>query len=99
MATQGEDFEWEEGADGNVEQIAAHRVTPTEAEDAILDADRLRVPAQRDPVERRYAILGATEAGRVLFVVYTIRDGAYRVITVFDASETQKRQYRREKRR
>jgi uncharacterized protein len=99
MAPWGQDFEWDEGEDGNVEHNGAHRVTPTEAEDAILDDDRLRVPAQRNPSERRYAIVGATEAGRILLVVYGIRDDTYRVITAFDASETQKRQYRREKRR
>lgn len=99
METGGPDFGWEAGEDGNVEHIAAHHVTPTEAEDAILDAGRLRIPTRRELTERRYAILGATEAGRVLFVVYVIRDDAYRVITAFDASETQKRQYRREKRR
>ena len=42
--------------------------------------------------ERRWAVLGATEAGRILFVVFTQRSRLVRVITARDA---RKRRYRR----
>lgn len=88
------DFDWD---DANVTHIWVHTVTPTEAEDAILDTDRLQVPAHSTAMEKRYGIIGATEAGRILFVSYTIRSGAVRVVTAYEASAPQKRRYRRKK--
>jgi hypothetical protein len=85
------DFDWD---DANVDHVAAHGVTPTEAEDAILDTDRLSAPARSTETEKRHGIIGATEAGRVLFVSYTIRGGAFRVVTAFDASAAHRRRYR-----
>jgi uncharacterized DUF497 family protein len=89
------DFDWD---DANIEHIAAHGVSPTEAEDAILDLDRIRAPARSTSTEKRRGIVGATEHGRILFVSCTFREGAFRVVTAFDASESLRRRYRREKR-
>lgn len=47
--------------------------------------------------EVRRAVLGATEAGRVLFVVYTIRDGRIRSVMGRDATDGEKKAYRRRK--
>jgi uncharacterized protein len=90
------DFDWD---NANIDHIAGHGVSPTEAEDAILDPDRIGAPARSTPTEKRRGIVGATEQGRILFVSYTFRDGAFRVVTAFDASEPLRRRYRREKRR
>ena len=89
---QTPDLDWD---DFNVAHTAEHNVTPTEAEDAILDPDRVPSQARSTPTEKRRGILGMTENGRILFVSYTIREGAIRVVTAYDASERQKRQYRR----
>jgi uncharacterized DUF497 family protein len=43
--------------------------------------------------ERRFALLGATEAGRVLFVVYTWRGDRRRVVTAFPARPAHQRIY------
>ena len=45
--------------------------------------------------ERRFGLVGCTEDGRVLFVVYTIRHGLVRVVTAPDASAATRRRYRR----
>lgn len=90
------DLDWD---DANIDQVAVHGVTPTESEDAILDPDRIGAPARSTATEKRRGIVGATEQGRILFVSYTFRDGAFRVVTAFDASEPLRRRYRREKRR
>jgi len=87
-----QDFDWD---DANVDHIAKHGVSPTEAEDAILDRDRSRAPARSTPTEKRRGIVGATEHGRVPFVSYTSRDGAFRAVTAFDPSESLRRRYRR----
>ena len=62
------DFDWD---DANIDHIAAHGVSPSEAEDAILDPDRIGAPARSSPTEKRRGIVGTTEQGRILFVSYT----------------------------
>lgn len=67
------DFLWDDDDDpnGNVAHIAAHGVTPTEAEDAILDPSRVPATARRVfGQQRRRAIVGATRNGRILLVIY-----------------------------
>lgn len=46
--------------------------------------------------EQRTAIIGATRAGRILVVVYTMRDGHIRPITGWPASIRDQRTYRGE---
>lgn len=86
------DFEWD---DANVGHIARHGVTPAEAEEALLDPRRLGMQAYQVKGEPRWAALGGTEAGRVLFVVYTKRGPNIRVITARDAERDERRRYRR----
>jgi uncharacterized protein len=85
-------FEWDEH---NVEHIALHDVEPWEAEDAMYDPGRIGVPAYNQGRERRWALLGITEAGRLLFVVFTRRRGRLRVVTARDALAREQRRYRK----
>lgn len=85
-------FEWD-GA--NVDHITAHGVSPDEAEEAILDPRHVPMAAYAVPGERRQAVVGMTEDLRLIFVVFTRRGPAIRVITARDASPKQRRRYRR----
>lgn len=87
-----DEFDWN---DDNVEHIARHGVEPWEAEEAILDPDRVGAPARNVLGERRFAVVGSTESGRILLVVFTRRGGRIRVITVRDADDGERRRYRR----
>ena len=87
-----EDFDWD---DENIAHISRHGVELWEAEEALLDPGRIGTPARNVGRETRRAALGATEAGRVLFVVYTRRRGKVRVVTARDAEDREKRRYRR----
>jgi uncharacterized DUF497 family protein len=62
------DFDWDE--DTNVAKVEAHGVTPTEAEDALLDPSRVPTRAQSTAAESRRGIIGMTEAGRIIVVIY-----------------------------
>ena len=44
-------------------------------------------------MERRRAIFGATETGRVLFVVFTYRQGKIRVVTARNAALAERQKY------
>jgi uncharacterized DUF497 family protein len=83
-------FEWD---DGNLDHIAEHGISAEEAEEAVEDPRRTLAPAYGVAGERRRAVLGATVAGRLLFVVYTHRGGRIRVITARDATPRERRRY------
>ncbi len=86
-------FDWD---DANIDHIARHGLEPYEVEEALLDPDLLTVTAHKATTERRFAIIGASEAGRILFVVYTLRGDDIRPVTAREANATQKRRYRKE---
>jgi uncharacterized DUF497 family protein len=86
------ELEWDEH---NVGHISRHGVESWEAEEAMLDAGRIGVPAYNSGGELRRASLGATEAGRILFLVFARRERKIRVVTARDAEEKEKRRYRR----
>ena len=89
------EFDWDAA---NVEHIARHGVYPNEVEETLLDPDRVARIARDMRGEVRRAVLGAAEAGRLLFVVYTIRGGKIRPVTSRDATDGEKKAYRRRKR-
>ena len=95
MAPSDAEFDWD---DDNINHIGAHSATPTEAEDALLDPGRVGGLAHSTATERRRTVVGATTGGRILYVVYTVTDDGYRIITAYDANDRQKRQYRRGRR-
>lgn len=84
-------FDWD---DANIDHIAVHQIGPNEAEEAVLDPERVSRTASAVGGERRYAVVGATEAGRRIFVVFIRRSSAIRVVSARDASENEKRNYR-----
>jgi uncharacterized DUF497 family protein len=84
-------FDWDES---NLDHLAEHGITGEEAEQALLDPWRLSAPVYQVTGERRRGALGATAAGRLLFVVFTHRDGLIRVVTARDASARDRRRYR-----
>ncbi len=87
------EFDWD---DANLEHIARHGVEPGEAEEALTDPSATRAGTYRGPSgERRGSIVGKTEDGRVLFVVFTFRRGAVRVVTARNADATEKSRYHR----
>lgn len=88
--TDGREFDWDEH---NLNHTARHRVEPDEVEAALSDPKRVGVPAYSLAGEQRWAVLGATEDGRALFVVFTIRRDKIRVITARDAGETERKHY------
>ena len=85
-------FDWD---DANVDHIARHGISPEEAEEALLDRRRVGSSAYNVPGERGSAVIGATDGGRILSVVFTRRHGVFRVVTALDANQSECRRYRR----
>ena len=86
------EFDWDEA---NVEHIARHNVSPEEAEQAYADPKRINCGTRRVGQESRGIILGRTDAGRILFLVFTKREGAIRIFSVREATQDEKKRYRK----
>lgn len=86
------DFDWD---DANLEHIARHNVEDFEVEEVFFDPVRKRDNAYSKSGEQRRALIGMTEDGRILYVVYTKRRGKIRPLMARDVSSAEKARYRR----
>lgn len=82
-------FEWDEN---NLRKLRAHWVHVEEVEQA-LSRDPVLIYEQDADGEARYVYYTETEAGRLLAIVLTERNGKIRVITAYDLDAGQKRNY------
>lgn len=82
-------FDWDAN---NTDHVSKHGIEPFEVEDAMTDPDRIGVDVH-DRGKR--GIIGRTEEGRPVFVVYVVRDRAYRVITARDLTPGEKHMFQR----
>ena len=82
-------FEWDRH---NLKKIKAHRLDPTEVEQA-LSISPILIYEQDASGESRYVYYGKTAGLRLLAVVLTERHGKIRVITAYELDASQKRDY------
>ncbi len=82
-------FHWD---NGNTEHVARHAVTPQEAEQ-VVENDPFDAGVVLRNGETRTLHLGETDAGRVLVVIVTERDGIYRVVTARPADRKERAFY------
>lgn len=92
MVHEESDFIWDEG---NIEHIARHRLDPFEVEDAFF-GKVMPAPAYNQITfhgrEKRYALIGQSYTGRILYVIYSQRAHKIRVVTARDATKVEKRE-------
>ena len=82
-------FDWDAR---NTDPVSRHGIQPFEVEEAMADPGRIGIDVQD---RGKKGILGRTEDGRLLFVVYVVRDGVYRVITARGLTPGEKRIFQR----
>jgi hypothetical protein len=80
----------------NLSHIARHHVSRNEAEQVIQN-EPLDLETQIRNGELRTLHLGETAAGRVLFVVVTLRNRMLRVVTAFPANRKSRKFYAEQK--
>ena len=85
-------FHWDEGnAEKNWVQ---HQVSQSEAEQVFFNRPLVVIEGdQRAELTRRYYALGQTDASRLLFIVFTIRDDFIRVISARPMSRRERKVY------
>lgn len=82
-------FDWNEA---NIAHIRRHAIEPQEAEQVVSNQP-LGLEEQFRSGETRLSQLGVTNAGRILIVVTTIRQGRQRVVTAFDANRNMRKYF------
>ncbi|MFI5345395.1 MAG: BrnT family toxin [Elusimicrobiota bacterium] len=85
-------FDWDQG---NVDKNwLKHKVSPFESEQIFFNQPLLVAPDEAHSMEEgRFYALGRTDAGRHLFLVFTIRRDLVRVVTSRDMSRAEKEVY------
>ena len=76
----------------NIAHLGRHKITPQEAEEAIL-LDSVEFELQQHRGEERVLCFGRTACGRLLTIVYTVRSGRARVVTGYRMTRQQQRLY------
>lgn len=86
-------FQWDAG--NSEKNWLAHDVSQAEAEQVFFNRPVLLTPDVRHSQrEARYFLLGRTNTGRRLTIVFTIRDTLIRPIMARDMSRAERRVYR-----
>jgi uncharacterized DUF497 family protein len=87
------EFDWDDG--NSTKSVMKHAVTTAEAEEVFLLGQAVPLGVQIAPVapEERLGVVGATAAGRVLQVVFTLREGRVRPISARPAKREERALY------
>ncbi len=87
-------FDWDEG--NILKNWEKHGVTVAECEQVFFNRPLIARPDERhSSSEVRFYLLGQSDSGRQLFVVFTIRGELIRVISARDQSRRERRSYER----
>ncbi len=88
-------FEWDES--NREKNWIAHQVTVGECEEVFFNLPLLLQPdPAHSQTEVRYYVLGQTNAGRRLFIVFTLRSNKIRIISARDMSRKERVNYAKE---
>ncbi len=90
-------FDWDEG--NKHKNNERHNVEYTECEEAFFNQPNIvsENKSHSSPAERRYRLLGFTNARRLLTVIFTIRKTLVRVISARDQSKRERQEYQTHK--
>jgi uncharacterized DUF497 family protein len=83
------DFDWDEV---NVGHLARHQISPTEAEQVVINRP-VDLESELRNGEDRVPHIGETDAGRILVVVTTMRGKKVRVVTAWPANKNYRRYF------
>jgi uncharacterized protein len=82
-------FDWD---NENIEHFAKHQITPSEAEQVVLNRP-VDLKSELRNGEERVPHIGETDAGRVLVVVTTLVGEKVRVVTAWPANKNYRRYF------
>jgi len=85
-------FDWDEG---NIDKNwIKHRISNSECEEVFFNLPLLLADdTEHSQDEKRYYVLGQTNARRFLFIAFTVRENKIRVISARDMNRKEERAY------
>jgi len=87
-----EGFQWDKG--NILKNWEGHRVSHVECEEVFFNSPLVvKSDAMHSGEEERYYVFGRTDAGRMLFIVFTIRSKKIRVISARDMNKKERKTY------
>jgi uncharacterized DUF497 family protein len=85
-------FDWDQG--NLLKNWEKHEVSGSECEQIFFNKPLVVGPSEKkSEIENRYFVLGKTDIGRQLFLVFTIRKQLIRVISARDMSRKERKIY------
>jgi len=88
-------FDWDEG--NKQKNWEKHQVDYRECEEVFFNRPLLiSDDTKHSSLEQRYYVLGRTDVGRTLFLVFTIRNNKVRIISARDQSKKERTIYERQ---
>lgn len=87
-------FDWD---DGNLlKNWEKHRVSAAECEEVFFNRPLVAIVDQgHSEAEPRFLVLGRSDAGRKLFLVFTTRDHRIRIVSARDMTKRERERYQR----
>lgn len=85
------EFEWDTG--NQVKSLLKHRTSKEESEQVFNNRYILSIDSIHSSAEVRFKLIGITDAGRVLFVIFTTRKDKIRIISARSASQNERKSY------
>lgn len=86
------EFQWDTGNSGK--NLKKHRVADTECEEVFFDENKKVLnDVLHSEAENRYLLIGMTQLGRLLLVVFTIRKEKIRIISARDLNRKERNLY------
>jgi uncharacterized protein len=85
-------FEWD--AHNSKKIIEKHNVTPAECEQVFFNLPVVAgIDEKHSETEKRFYLLGQTDSGRLLFLVFTVRNDKLRVKSARNMNKNERRVY------
>ncbi len=85
-------FDWDEG--NSDKNLISHQVSDSESEEVFFNRPLIIADDKKHSItEKRYYVLGRTDADRYLFVAFTIRNNLIRVISARDMNNKETARY------
>ena len=88
------EFEWDNG--NQLKSMVKHGISREESEQVFINFYVLRIDNSHSSLEVRFELIGKTDAGKVLFIIFTTRAEKIRVISARAASKNERKLYEKE---
>jgi len=85
------EFDWDNG--NQLKSLIKHGTTKEESEQVFNNFYILTLDQVHSSAEVRFRMLGTTDKGRVLFLIFTARGNKIRIISARSASQSEREKY------